>query len=310
VALAMTRERVSSEVVDQLAQVLGDRFQSSLTKALAVGLVRQDAGAVPVQPRHAPRLPAVAVRRGARRTAARGRRGSARRSVGARRRRRGSRSPPARCRPSRRSARHDVVRRDVELAPRRAGRAHAPPDRFWSTGRAPPRARSPCGRGRSPSSPTRTQTAGTWARPTRTSSGRSPSSPRPRPSRIASATRRGIVFREAQVHRLQGRLESGRAASEAGILLARRAGELEVEALCVAQLGLDAYRRGDYVEAGSRYDVAIDLVSPRGKPRNRGAHPHAKERARAPPSAWSPCAAPPCRWLARRARSGPSSTRV
>lgn len=67
-------------------------------------------------------------------------------------------------------------------------------------------------------------------------------------------------FRDAQVQRLQGRVDEGARASEAGIRHAEIAGEPEVEALCLAQLGLDAYRRGDYPGATPMYDKALDLV--------------------------------------------------
>lgn len=67
-------------------------------------------------------------------------------------------------------------------------------------------------------------------------------------------------FRESQVKRLQARVAEGARASERGIEHARRADEAEVEALCLAQLGLDAYRRGDYASAAPVYDKALALV--------------------------------------------------
>jgi len=60
--------------------------------------------------------------------------------------------------------------------------------------------------------------------------------------------------------RLQGRVSDGARASEKGIEHARRGAELEVEASCLAQLGLDAFRRGDYVAARPLYDQGIELM--------------------------------------------------
>ena len=41
-ALAIVRDRVSGEVVDALAQLLGDRFNSSFSRALGAGLLRKE----------------------------------------------------------------------------------------------------------------------------------------------------------------------------------------------------------------------------------------------------------------------------
>lgn len=68
------------------------------------------------------------------------------------------------------------------------------------------------------------------------------------------------AFREGQVMRLQGRVDAGATLSQRGIEHAERAGEHEVEALCRAQLGLDAYRRGDWAVARHLYDAGIDLM--------------------------------------------------
>jgi len=67
-------------------------------------------------------------------------------------------------------------------------------------------------------------------------------------------------FREGQVVRLQGKVDDGATLSRRGIEHARAAGEREVEALCRAQLGLDAFRRGDLAEARASYDEGIELM--------------------------------------------------
>lgn len=69
-----------------------------------------------------------------------------------------------------------------------------------------------------------------------------------------------VGFREGQVMRLQGRVEEGAEASARGIEHALRSGESEVHALCLTQLGLDAYRRGDHPTAAKFYDEALALV--------------------------------------------------
>ena len=60
--------------------------------------------------------------------------------------------------------------------------------------------------------------------------------------------------------RLQGRVSEGATLSLRGLAHARRSGESEVEALCLAQLGLDAFRRGDYPAARESYDAGIELM--------------------------------------------------
>ncbi|MFO0552613.1 MAG: hypothetical protein U0271_29755 [Polyangiaceae bacterium] len=75
-----------------------------------------------------------------------------------------------------------------------------------------------------------------------------------------AATSAWVKFREAQVVRLQGRVGDGARISEEARTLAQTSGELVVEALCCAQLGLDAFRRGDYPTASSRYDESIALL--------------------------------------------------
>ncbi len=69
-----------------------------------------------------------------------------------------------------------------------------------------------------------------------------------------------VGFREGQVMRLQGRVAEGAAASERGIEHAVRSGEREVHALCLTQIGLDAFRRGDHPTASRAYDAALALV--------------------------------------------------
>jgi serine/threonine protein kinase/tetratricopeptide (TPR) repeat protein len=270
VALAMTRERVSSEVVDQLAQVLGDRFQSSLTKALAVGLVRQDAGlfqfshgmlrdyllslfgeerAAPLHEAAAAALCVLSGREDVDEARARHLRAAGRANEAL------DTMLSAAMWSWRRAERAVRMRRLIDLVD-------------WAGATAGPltvraRALAELAHAHADGGNVGEANANIERAKSELTAAAALS------DRVRHAA--WIVFREAQVHRLQGRLESGRAASEAGILLARRAGELEVEALCVAQLGLDAYRRGDYVEAGSRYDVAIDLVSRAG---NRATEAH------------------------------------
>lgn len=270
VALAMTRERVSSEVVDQLAQLLGERFQSSLTRALAAGLVRREAGlfqyghgmlrdyllslfdAQRAAPLHEAAAAALKVLSGredvdearALHLRAAGRDAEALETM-----------LSAAMWSWRRAERSVRMRRLVDLVE-------------WASAIASPLAL----RARALAELAHAHAEGGNVAEANANIERAKSELKaaaPLGGHISQAA--WIVFREAQVHRLQGRLDSGRAASEAGILLARRAGEIEVEALCVAQLGLDAYRRGDHDEARARYDVAIALVRKAG---NRATEAH------------------------------------
>jgi hypothetical protein len=69
-----------------------------------------------------------------------------------------------------------------------------------------------------------------------------------------------VGFREAQVTRLQGRVSEGASASHRAIPHAEASAELEVHALLLAQLGLDAFRRGDNDTANGHYDDALALA--------------------------------------------------
>ncbi len=72
------------------------------------------------------------------------------------------------------------------------------------------------------------------------------------------------ALRESQTLRLGGLVLEGARASERGLSHARRAGELEVEAITLAQLGLDAFRKGDNQTARSRYDEALAVLARSG----------------------------------------------
>ncbi len=69
-----------------------------------------------------------------------------------------------------------------------------------------------------------------------------------------------VGLRESQTFRLQGRTPEGADAMERSIEHARRAQELEVEAICLGQRGLDAFRRGDHSSAATAYDAALALA--------------------------------------------------
>lgn len=269
-ALALVRERVSSEVVDALANILGDRFNTSLTNALGAGLVRKEGDLfsfshgllrdylierVPVESApslHAAAADALTVLVGredveesrAQHLRAAGRNDEAVHAMLA-----------AAMWSWRRAERPARQRRLVELlawswtnqeaiairarALAELAHCHAEGGSAEQANLMIERARQELERA---SGASQFDRCAAW-----------------------------VHFRDAQVSRLQGRVVAGGLASEAGIDHARRAEEPEVEGLCVAQLGLDAYRRGDHAAAAPMYDRAIELVRRSG---NRATEAH------------------------------------
>jgi serine/threonine protein kinase len=63
-------------------------------------------------------------------------------------------------------------------------------------------------------------------------------------------------FRRAQTLRLQGRRDEGAESNQRAVTLARSSNELEVEALSLTQLALDAYRTGRSEEARALFETA------------------------------------------------------